>query len=93
MSHRRPYRQPDKRAFNRFVAASKQTVALFAKQLQPAAPAEPGLIEKLIEHLDSGEFKARQQAHSQLLQIGDETAIHEALTFYAALRSSRQTNA
>src|SRR5206468_13036977 len=61
-------------------------------QLQPAAPAEAGLIEKLIEHLDSGEFKARQQAHSQLLQIGDRAMpyIEKALSGQLPLETKQR---
>src|SRR5207302_8288735 len=58
-------------AINQLVAAPNQALPLLKKHLQPVAVVDAALIEKLIEQLDSGEFKARQQAHSQLLQIGD----------------------
>src|SRR5205823_10483048 len=58
-------------AVNQLAASPQQAVPLLAKHLRPAEGVDPALIEKLIEQLDSGEFKARQQSQSQLLQIGD----------------------
>jgi WD40 repeat protein len=58
-------------AINALVAAPQQAVPLLAKHLQSAVAVDVALIEQLIEQLDNGEFKDRQKAQTELLQIGD----------------------
>jgi hypothetical protein len=47
-------------------------VAFFKGQLKPAPAVAPAVIIKLIEQLDSSEFKVRQHAQQELLQIGEQ---------------------
>jgi RNA polymerase sigma factor (sigma-70 family) len=58
-------------AINHLVGAPREAVALLAKQLQSANPADGKRIEALIALLDSSAFKVRQKALTELLEIGD----------------------
>jgi len=59
-------------AINALVASPQETIALLKTQLQPIAAVDPMLIGKLIEQLDSNQFKVRQKAQTQLLEIGEQ---------------------
>jgi RNA polymerase sigma factor (sigma-70 family) len=59
-------------AVNALVSAPKQAVPFLKAQLQPAAVVDQALVRKLLEQLDSGEFKVRVKAQAELLKIGDQ---------------------
>src|SRR5439155_19770909 len=56
-------------AINQMAAAPRDVVPFLAKTLEPAPAVDPMVIEKLIEQLDSNEFKVRQKVQAERLQI------------------------
>jgi RNA polymerase sigma factor (sigma-70 family) len=60
------------KAINALIASPKSTVPFLKKRMQPAEPVKAEVVEKLMEQLDSAEFKVRQKAHVELEAIGDQ---------------------
>jgi RNA polymerase sigma factor (sigma-70 family) len=60
------------KAINSLIASPKSAVTLLKAKLQPAVAVNAAVVEKLMEHLDSDEFKLRQKAQVELLAIGDQ---------------------
>jgi len=54
-----------------FVAAPNETLAWFTQQLKPAEPIDARRFEELIGQLEDNQYKVRQKAMAELLQIGD----------------------
>jgi RNA polymerase sigma factor (sigma-70 family) len=65
-------------AINALVAAPKQTVPFLKTQLQPEPVVAAATILKLIEQLDSDQFKVRQKAKTDLMSVGDQALPHVA---------------
>jgi RNA polymerase sigma factor (sigma-70 family) len=59
-------------AINALVVAPKQSVPFLKTQLRPEAVVAGATIVQLIEQLDSGEFKVRSKAKTELLSAGDQ---------------------
>ena len=70
-------------------AAPKQSVAWVRDKLKPTFAADPNHVAKLLLQLESDQFKARQQAVTEMLQIGEQLlpAIDKALAANPALES------
>jgi RNA polymerase sigma factor (sigma-70 family) len=79
-------------AMNALVGSPQQAVTFLTAQLKPAVAVEPAAIIKLVEQLDHSEFKVRQQAQAELLQIGDQAVpyLEEALKRQISLESRRR---
>ena len=54
------------------IGTPQQATSYLKDQLQPAAGVESAMIAKLIAELDSDQFKVREKAQSQLIEIGDQ---------------------
>jgi RNA polymerase sigma factor (sigma-70 family) len=59
-------------AMNSLVAAPKQAVPFLREKLPPTEAIDARRIEQLIDQLDSKDFKTRQQAHAELLKVGEQ---------------------
>ncbi len=55
----------------RFVAVPEQALPFLAGALQPVKAPEPAAVARLIEDLDSSEFKVRERASQNLEQLGE----------------------
>ncbi len=55
----------------RFVAVPEQTLPLLAASLRPAKPSQPIDVARLIDDLDSDEFRVRERASRELRKLGD----------------------
>lgn len=65
------------------------------KHLKPAVPIEPRRIERLLNQIDSAEFKVRDQASSELVKIGELAvpALDKALAANPSLEMRRRLEA
>ncbi len=70
-------------------AAPDKSVAFIRERIQPASPVDPKRIVKLIGDLDATQFKVRQLATAELLQVGDRAlpAIDKAIAAKPALET------
>jgi RNA polymerase sigma factor (sigma-70 family) len=59
-------------AVNSLVGSPKETLALLKGKLRPPPAVDAAAVAKLLDQLDSGEFKARQKAQVDLLALGDQ---------------------
>jgi WD40 repeat protein len=71
------------------VSAPHDSAAWIRERVKPADPLDPQRIEKLIGDLDDKQFKTRQTATAELLQMGDRVvpAIDKALATKPALET------
>jgi WD40 repeat protein len=69
-------------AIRTFVALPEQAVPFLKTRLQPAAPLEAGLLDRLLADLDSPQFETREKATKELEILGDraEAALRKYLT-------------
>ena len=58
------------RAMLHLIASPDETARLFAKQLEPHAPVEAARIDRLIADLNDDDYKVREKATGELLEIG-----------------------
>src|SRR5205823_11073909 len=59
-------------AMTDLVAAPMQTVTLTKGRLKPAVPLDRKRVEEMIGQLDAEQFKVRDPATKELLQVGDQ---------------------
>jgi hypothetical protein len=86
------------KAFDAIVALTaspNEAVAFIEQRLKPAAPFEPQRMRRLIDQLDSKEFKVREEASSELLKIGEPAvpALDKALAGNPPLETRRRLQA
>jgi WD40 repeat protein len=58
-------------AMSDFVAAPKEAVAFLRKRVKPAAAPEKKHVEELIRRLDDAQYKVREKAVNDLMQLGE----------------------
>ena len=58
------------RAMLHLIASPDETARLFAKKLEPHAPVEAGRIDRLVADLNDDDYKVREKATRELLEIG-----------------------
>jgi WD40 repeat protein len=70
-------------------AAPKQTLPWISERVKPAASIDPKRVEKLIDDLNANQFRVRQSAAAELLQMGERVvpAIDKALATKPALET------
>jgi RNA polymerase sigma factor (sigma-70 family) len=80
------------RAMWMMVAASLPSVSFLAERLRPEGPAEDARLKRLIDELDSNEFKIRTRASQELEELGElaETALRKALAGNLSLEARRR---
>src|SRR5262249_32260750 len=83
------------RSVLRLAAAPKQAAPFLRERLQPAAPVDPKKLEQLIADLNSGNFKTRDRATSELAKIGDLAvpALQKAFAAKNSLETQRRLEA
>jgi RNA polymerase sigma factor (sigma-70 family) len=55
----------------RTLVGSGRSIPFLAERTKPAAPADPALLTRLLDELDSGDFQKREKAQERLAEIGD----------------------
>jgi WD40 repeat protein len=80
------------RAMWKMVAASQSSVSFLAERLGPAEPVEGAQLKRLIDELDSNQFKVRTRASLELEELGElaETALSKALAGNLSLEARRR---
>jgi hypothetical protein len=81
-------------AIRDLTALPKETVAWIKEQLRPVEPVDPKRVEKLIAQLDDEQFRIRQKATTELLQIGERALpmLDKALAGSPSLETGRRLN-
>jgi HEAT repeat protein len=75
-----------------FVATPKESLAWINEHVKPATVVDPRRVAKLIEDLNDNQYRVRQNATAELLQIGDLVvpAIDKALSARPTLETLRR---
>jgi RNA polymerase sigma factor (sigma-70 family) len=80
------------RIMRRLINAPEQAVPFLRKQVPPAAPVEAKRLARLIADLDSERFEVRQQATTELAELGEqaEPALRQALAGQPTLEARQR---
>jgi WD40 repeat protein len=63
------------KAMGLFASVPEEAPGFFKRRLKAVAPADPKLVEKLLEELNSDKFAVREKANVELIKLGDLAAL------------------